>query len=194
MAQLESFFWGIIAALGALIVELIVFIGFSMQTNQTNAISFLDLFIIPQFIIIGVCIEEIFKYIIISKRIEMFSMQRSYLVNSFLVGLGFFSVEIGLIMATGVAPETKLLIEIAIIHIGTAGLIGYMVATRNPKRMSTLIYAIIFAAFFHGAYNLLVLNRTFVLNYAIFGLLGLLVFINIVNLIRINARLAPLEI
>lgn len=191
MTRLESFFWGIIAALGALIVELTVFIAFSMQGGQANAISFAQLFVIPQFIIIGVCIEEIFKYIVISKRIEMLSMQRSYLTNSLLVGLGFFSIEMGLIVTTGLIPETKFLIELAIIHIGTAGLIGYIVATKNPRKISTFIYALISTVLFHGIYNLLILKRTlFVLNYTIFILLALLILINLINLVRINNRLA----
>ena len=190
MRQLESFFWGIIASLGALIVELIVFIGFSISTDPTANISFSQLFLVPQFIIIGACIEEIFKYIIISKRIEMLSMQRSYIVNSFLVGLGFFSIELGLILTNGIALQIRPLSEIAIIHIGTAGLIGYIVATKNPKKVGTFIYAMIFAAFFHSTYNLLILKRTFIIDYAIFALLAMLILINIVNFIRINNKLA----
>lgn len=190
MTKLESFFWGIIAALGALIVELIIFIGFSIRSSQPSDISFLQLFIIPQFIIIGVFVEEVFKYIVISRRIEMLSFGRSYLTNSFLVGIGFFSVELILIIATGIIPDAKFLAEIATIHIGTAGLIGYITAIKNPKKLSTAIYATILVVFFHSAYNLLILDRTLILNYAIFTLLGLLIFINIINFIRINTRLA----
>jgi hypothetical protein len=191
MKQLESFFWGIIAALGALIVEIITVMFFSFLTNQASEISFSQIFTVPQFIILGVCIEEIFKYIIISKRIELLSMQRSYIINSFLVGLGFFSVELGLIFITGIFPtHINVLLEIAIIHAGTAGLIGYIVATKNPAKISTFIYAVISATFFHTSYNFLVLNRTFMLNYAVFALLILLITVNIINLIRINNKLA----
>jgi len=190
MKQIESFFWGIIAALGALAMELIIFIAFSGSTDQVMGISFSGLFAVPQFIILGAGIEEIFKYIVISKRIEMLSLQRSYLTNSFLVGLGFFATELGIILTTGVTPKTNLLLEIAIVHIGTAGIIGYIVATKNPKKMSTFAYAVIFATFFHAIYNLLITDRTFVINYVIFFILAIIVVLNLVNFIRINARLA----
>lgn len=190
MAQLESFFWGIIAALGALVAELIVFIGFSAYTGASPEVSFSQLFMIPSFILIGACLEEIFKYIVISKRVEMLSLSRSYLINSFLVGLGFFSVELGLISMTGSTPPINLLVEIAIIHTGTSGLMGYIVATRNPKKISTFIFAIALNTLLHSAYNLMVLDRTFVLNYFIFVLLGFILFLNFVNTIRINNKLA----
>ncbi|EKE18845.1 MAG: hypothetical protein ACD_9C00215G0003 [uncultured bacterium] len=189
MAQLESFFWGIIAALGALILELIFFIVFSFYIPSSN-ISFDLLFTIPQFIIIGACIEEIFKYIIISKRIEMLSLGKSYLVNSFFVGLGFFSVELGLIWVAASTFQINLLSEIAIIHMGTAGFIGYIVATMNPKKITTFISAIAVATLFHALYNLMVLDRTFILNYAIFFLIGIIIFFNVINIFRINSKLA----
>lgn len=188
--SIESFFWGIIAALGALIVELVVFIFFSSSDNQVANSSFLQFFIVPQFIIIGVFIEEIFKYVVISKCVEKFSLQRSYITNSLFVGLGFFSIELGLILTTSMIVGINLLIELAIIHIGTAGIIGYIVAIKNPKKIGSFIYAMIFATFFHGAYNFLIIDRTFILNYAIFVLLGIIILINFINLIKINNKLA----
>lgn len=190
MRQLESFFWGIIAALGALVIELIVYIGFSVSNDPTGSVSFAQFFLIPRFILIGAAIEEIFKYIIISKRIDMLSMRRSYIFNSFLVGLGFFSVELGLIMLTGNLPQSNILGEIAILHIGTAGIIGYIIATKNPKKISTFLQAVILATLLHGTYNLLILKRTFILNYAITSLLAIIVFLNLINLIRIGRKLA----
>ena len=189
MRQIESFFWGIIAALGALVIELIVFVAFSSSDPQATN-SFAGLFLLPQFIILGVFIEETFKYIIIANRIEIFSFTRSYIINSLFVGLGFFLTELGLIATTGKMPPTNIIFELAIIHIGTAGLIGHIIAIKNPKKIGTLIHALIFAGFFHGAYNLLILNRLFFVDYIIMGLLGLLVFINIINIIRINGELA----
>jgi predicted DNA-binding transcriptional regulator len=190
MKQVESFFWGIIAALGALVVELLVFVIFSGSTDQTNNISFTQLFVLPQLIVLGACIEEIFKYIIISKRIEMLSLRRSYLINSYLVGLGFFSIELGIVLATGAVPATNILVEIAIIHLGTSGIIGYIVATKNPKKIMTFIKAVLFATFLHSTYNILILDRTFIINLAIFALLAFIIIFNLVNLARINNRLA----
>lgn len=190
MAQIESFFWGIIAALGALIIELIIFIAFSTSGNPTQNISFSSLFAIPQLIIIAAFIEELFKYLIIVKRVDVMSMGRTSLVNSFFVGAGFLSTELALISQASTLPPTNLLIEISIIHIGTAGLIGYIIATKNPNKISTLLIAIILATILHSSYNLLVLKRIPISNYAIFALLGTILFANFINLIRINSKLA----
>ncbi len=190
MRQMESFFWGIIAALGALVIELIAFIYFSIFSFHQADISFSALFIIPKFIILGVFIEESFKYIIISKCVERMSLGRSYIINSLFVGLGFFLTEIGLASTTGVLPRANILTEVAIIHIGTAGLIGYIIATKNPKRLWVFLYTLIWASFFHGSYNFLITNRTSTINYVIFALLGMLLLINILNIIRINKKLA----
>jgi hypothetical protein len=188
MHQLESFFWGIIAALGALVVEIVVFVIISAYINQNSMLAFSQLSIIPQYIILFACIEEFFKYIVISRRIEMLSLEKSYLINSFLVGLGFFGIELAFISMSAALPTWKILAEIAILHIGTAGLIGYIVAIGNPRKFSTLIFALPVAVFFHAIYNLLVIKREFWQNYAVFILLGLLIFINTINFLRISRK------
>ncbi|MDD5396983.1 MAG: PrsW family glutamic-type intramembrane protease [Candidatus Moranbacteria bacterium] len=190
MHQIESFFWGIVAALGALVVQLIAYIGFSAYANNPN-LTFPQLFAIPTFLIVGVVIEESFKYLIISKRVELYSQDRSYLINSFFVGLGFFATELLLIFSSTANIQTKSLFEIAIIHLGSAGLIGYVVATRNPRKISTFLLALMVATFFHGAYNLLLLTeRNFIVNGVTISLLTVLALLNFSNLIFINKRLA----
>lgn len=183
---IESFFLGIIAALGALIVELLVFIAFSFYSSTTVSLSFFQLFTIPKFIILGAVIEELLKYIVISKRLETFSLGKSLLLNSFFVGLGFFATEICLSYFSGAMPPMNLIAELAIVHIGTAGLIGHFISNRNPKKISTFILAMFLASAFHATYNLLILDRTFVLNYAIFALLLTMLILNLLNLFRDN--------
>jgi len=190
MTQIESIFWGIIAALGALVIELVFFIGSSIYINPTMEISFSQFFIIPQFLVVAVCIEEIFKYIVISKRIERLSLEKSCIINSLFVGLGFFGVEMALILMSKNLPGIQSLIEIAIVHIGTSGLIGYFVATKNPKKITTFLLAIVFAIVFHASYNLMVLKREFIQNYFIFTILGLLILFNIANFFSISRKLA----
>lgn len=187
---LESIFWGIIAALGALVVELIFFIGFSIYVNPIAEISLSQFFVIPQYILIAVCIEEIFKYIIIAKQIDQFSLEKSYIINSFFVGLGFLGVELALIFISNGFPPIQSLLEIAIIHIGTTGLIGYFVATGNPKKITTFLLAMFFAIAFHASYNLLLLKREPLQNYIVFVILGLLILLNIWNFFRISRKLA----
>lgn len=185
---IESFFWGIITALGALIVELVFFIAFSFYANSTASLSFLQLFTVPKFIILGAIIEEFLKYIIISKRLENFSLGRSLVLNSFLVGFGFFATEICLSYFSGAMPPSNLIVELAIIHIGTTGLIGYVVASKNPKKINTLIYAVLLASIFHATYNLLISERSLVVNYTIFAVLGFLLIFNLINLFSFNEK------
>ena len=52
MQRIESLFWGIIAALGALTIELVFFTAIS----GSSALSFSQFFIIPQFIVVAALI------------------------------------------------------------------------------------------------------------------------------------------
>ena len=106
-----------------------------------------------------------------------------------MVGLGFFSVELGIILISGAITKIEPLGEIALIHIGTAGLIGYVVATRNPGKAATFLSAVFFASVFHAAYNFLTIDRTFILNYAVFALLTILMISSIANIMRLPSKL-----
>lgn len=185
---IESFFLGIIAALGALIVELLVFIAFSFYSSSDVSLSFFQLFTIPTFIILGAVIEEFLKYTVITKRLEKLSIGKTLVYNSFLVGFGFFATETCLAYFSRSMPPNNLLVELAIIHLGTAGIIGYVVASRNPKKLSTPVLALFLASFFHATYNLLILNRTFIVNYTIFTLLAIVLFFSLTNLFRLNKK------
>lgn len=190
MKQIESFFWGIIAAFGALIVQFIIFTSYFLYKNPTGNLSFASFFSVPIFIIIAAAVEEIFKYLIISKRVDSFSLEKSYIFNSFLVGLGFFAVELGIIMQSTKGINLEGLGEIAILHMGTAGLMGHQVATRNPGKFGTFLIAVAMAVFFHGSYNLLSMNQDMISNYATMALLALLLLANLVNIFRISSQLA----
>ncbi|MEI7891042.1 MAG: hypothetical protein WCI36_03665 [bacterium] len=190
MNQIESFFWGIVASLGAIIVEIVFFIAISSSMSLPANFSFSNLFFIPQFVIASVIIEESMKYLIIAKRVDDISLERTYLLNSWMVGVGFFFVELGLMLTNGSSIYDKSLIEIAIIHIGTAGILGYVVAIKNPSKIKTFFQAIFLTSLLHGAYNFLVIKRNFVFDYFIFTLLFIVIMMNIINLIRINKKLA----
>jgi hypothetical protein len=184
---------GIIAALGALIAELIVFIIFSEFINNSSMnISFSDLFIIPNFIIIAVCIEEIFKYLIISKRITPLKTGGlSYMINSFLVGFGFFATEISIATMDGNIPPIKTLGEIGIIHIGTAGIIAYILKTRIFTKSLTSLFAISFVILLHSTYNIIVSSDSGEKsNYFILILLALIILINATGIVHTNKKLA----
>jgi len=193
MRQIESFFLGIIAALGALIVELIVFIIFSEFIDKSSMnISFSDLFVIPYFIIVAVCIEEIFKYLIIIKRIKPLKTGGlSYLINSFLIGFGFFVTEISIAAMNGNLPPIITLGEIAIIHIGTAGIIACILKTRIFAKSLTSLFAISLAILLHGTYNILVSSDSGEKsNYFIIILLAVIILINTISIAHTNKKLA----
>lgn len=190
MNKIESFFWGIVASLGAIIVEIVFFIAISSAMSLPVNFSFSNLFFIPQFVIASVIIEESMKYLIIAKRVDDISFERTYLLNSWMIGIGFFLVELGLMLNNGASIHDKSLIEIAIIHIGTAGILGYIIAIKNPSKIKTFFQAIFLTTLLHGAYNFMVIKRTLALNYFILALLFVIILANIINLIRINKKLA----
>jgi len=179
MKLFESFFWGIIAALGALIVEIVFYIITSFFINPIGTMPFIQFFIIPKFIIAAACIEEILKYIIIFKRFSVLPPEKSKLANALMIGLGFFLFELVLILATRISPASQFLIEIAIIHIGTAVLMGGILIVKNIQKIAAFLYAIAAAVIFHAAYNLLSIERNNLNNYLIFFGLGLLIIINL---------------
>ena len=191
MRQIESFFWGIIAALGALFVQLLVFIGFSFFSNSQTEFTFSQLFILPQFVIAAAFIEETFRYLIISKVVEMYSLSKSFIINSLFVGLGFAATEFLLLETSGNLPNNQILSELAIVHIGISGIIGYLVAVKNPQRVWTFIYVVTLATILHSSYNFLIQKREFFQSYPILILLGLIILTNLFNLLRINRKLAP---
>jgi hypothetical protein len=191
MKLIESFFYGIVAALGALIAELFVFIGISIHSGGISATSFSELFVLPSFIFVAACIEELLKYLVISKRKEVLSDKKSFFINSLFIGLGFFGVELAFLSASGTGlPAIQLLAEIAVVHIGTAGLIGYFVSAENPKKLSVFLPAVLLATLFHGSYNILAINRGTVENYIIFAILSLLFAFNIAFFLSIRKELA----
>lgn len=190
MRQLESFFWGIIAALGALFAELVIYIVFSTFFPQVAQLSYDALSSLPAFIIAFAFTEELFKYIIIAKRIDTYSFERTFVVNALMVGLGFAATEFMLLSSIGNMPENKILLELATIHIGTAGIMGYLVAIKNPKRIRTFLQTAIIATTFHAGYNLLIEKRELLQNYLILSLLGFLVIYNLFNLLRVKSKLA----
>ena len=193
MKQLESFFWGAIAALGALVVQFVILMIISTVQNpygqQLTSLTYLA----TAWGIIGAAfVEELFKYIVIHKRIEYLSLEKTFVVNSLFVGFGFFAVELALLHFKGVNifENAALLAQIGILHASTAGIIGYRIAVRNPKKTYTFISTILIVTAVHSAYNLLVNYPNALTGALIYCLLGLLVFITLRDFFRISAKLA----
>lgn len=191
MRQFESLFWGAVAALGALVFEMLTYILLNLKPqNASDDISaFLAL---PQILIFAVIIEESFKYLIIAKRIEYLSQEKTYIINSLLVGVGFFAVELAMMHSQGIDLSANLisLLEILIVHATTAGIIGYRIAIGNPGKISNYLSTIALVSIVHGGYNFLVQNRTYFVQYLIISLLIFLIIYTVFNLMRISKQLA----
>lgn len=194
MKKIELFFWGILAALGALLVEVLIAFGLAAYQHQGATLDFEFFNGSLALLVIFVLIEELFKYFIIAKKIEALSLGRSFIFNSLLMGAGFALTEIGLIVlqSGGLTSDYSALGRIAVVHIATAGIMGYSFALGNPKRVSTAFRALLIPSVLHLAYNLLAFkgdNFAYTDQLVVF-LLALLVFSNIANLIRLPKKLA----
>lgn len=194
MKKIELFFWGILTALGALLVEVLIAFGLAAYQHKGATLDFEFFNGSLALLVVFVLIEELFKYLIIAKKIEALSLGRSFIFNSLFIGAGFALTEIGLIVlqSGGFANEPSALGRIAIVHIATAGIMGYSLALGNPKRVSTAFKALLVPSILHLAYNLLAFkgNDFGYVDQLVVFLLTLLVFSNIANIIRLPKKLA----
>ncbi len=146
MKYLESLFWGIIAALGALVLEFLITEVF--QISFPASLSFA---------VIAASAEETLKYLVIAKRIKMLFEKKFLILASLLAGLGFAMAEAFLIYEKIGAEWQKYYPNIAgiiLIHILTAGIIGYFVATGDAKNWKMPAKALGAAFIIHLAFNL----------------------------------------
>lgn len=207
MKQLESFFLGILAALGALVTQVFFLLSATIFINK-GANSDIDVFsllststfssfeIFPFLILPAVVLtEELFKYLVIVKRVEPFHVGKSVVLNSFLVGFGFAVIEILIIyeslgdIALANFPLQKLA-EIALVHIFTSGVIGFFVALKNPASFSTFLKAVSSAFLIHLIYNVMAIFQNTFSNLLIVLFLTILLIINTFNLIGIEKEFA----
>jgi len=181
MAQIEALFLGIIAGAGALVIEAV----FPLNNNPADHYFIL-------FVLIAVFIEEFIKYIIIWKRVDAISLGRSLVFNSFLVGLGFSIVELGLLWyqkEISWPASQNIILPIALLHISTAGIIGYILVKNNPRKLSTFFKSIFWAVIIHFSFNLLSLSKLVYANLALDIFVIFLVFVDIIILLSAKAEM-----
>lgn len=149
---IKPFLFGIIAALGALILELVFYLIFPEQETRQDYYSKITIFL---FLVVAV--EEALKILMVYKNSQELKKENDIFVSSFFVGAGFALTELFL-----KDLESKELfsignLNIVLVHILTAGLAGYFLSKeRTPKRNYLLkIWLLVFLI--HLAYNLLVI-------------------------------------
>jgi len=195
MKQIESILWGIIAAAGALFLGILISTLAPILFGPEKELSMDFSSPLSFILIVSVLIEEVFKYLIIANRIEKFSYGRSLIANSLLVGLGFSLVELALIYGKFSANpnpffELKEMAGLVLIHILTAGIIGYFVAVCKTGKYTTFTKAIIAASVIHFLYNTLIIWQNEFTDLLIFSYLGLLMIYIALSIMTINKKLA----
>ena len=192
MKQIELFFWGIVAAVGALFAEIIFSFISTIFENPQNFLSFQFATSSVLIVIVFVLIEEIFKYLIITKKVEPFSLEYSFFFNALLVGFGFALMEIALTIFQNkeLLNDPFSLLQLGIVHMTTAGIMGYIAAIRKPHKFTTFFSSIFWASLVHLSYNLLKLNlnKFSYQDQIVAFLLLVMIFINIANLIRLPKK------
>lgn len=166
MQKIKPILFGMLAALSALIVELVlsdmyfIFSGKEIDLNYSEKITV--------FLFLVVLIEEFIKYIMILKLYDSQPAEKQRISTAILLGLGFAIVESSFLYLHQNFSHLYLgILSAVILHTVTAGVIGYLIiSTKNINKVSA-IKIIIIAFGLHTAYNLMVIyNCGYTLIYA----------------------------
>lgn len=150
----QAFLWGFVAALTAIVVELLLYvvINTTASSQTTGNLGFLKF---SPYILLFAFIEELSKFVIIVKVIEPLSHSfRKCIINALLMGSGFGILE--LFFAYTQDPNGILSFNsfaIGLLHIGTAGILATMYS-RNPKHpIAYSISALVLTTTIHTIFN-----------------------------------------
>ena len=191
MKQIESFFWGIPAALGALLGQIAILAIFLIVQDPAGTMQMDALSQTLPGIGIAVLLEELFKYLVIAKRIDAISLNMSYFFNAILFGLGFAMTEqvVGY-LNYGQISEGELfpIIGVMSVHIITAQLMGYRISTTNPMKLSVMLPTILLATSVHFFYNFLEYSLSYATLYISYGAVTVLVCYTLINVYRFKKQ------
>jgi|GEM_PF-770641 len=180
MKILKPLFFGLIAALGALFLELFLATFFSTPQDLFGISSKQITF----FLAVTVLIEELMKLAFIYRdwldlKISSATLSESRKIiffHSFFVGIGFSIIELlfiffGLQSICDVSDFKLAISGILLIHTATSSIMGYLLARPAPLKFFTIPNALILAVTIHFFYNLLVVysaNPFFIFFYLLF--------------------------
>ena len=195
MKLIESFGWGIAAALGSLVLQELFTIVFGVFNTGGDNVVWAKNFTLSLSLLLPVAViaEEVLKYIVITKRIESYSFGRGVMAHAMLVGAGFAAAELFLLAQNFVSLDALLRIDIlgiAAIHIATAGFIGYATALHPRHTLWQAVGIVFTVSVVHGAYNALILFQDRVALMVPLALAGGFFLLVLVLLARVNRRLA----
>lgn len=192
MKKFESFLLGLLAAIFALVIELIFtsFFPFSEEVGGLEIFGINIIFI--GMLTLLAFIEESSKYLLIAKKIENFSHGKSVIVNSLFLGFGFSFVDIILFRSNYASPQSLLhipILEVILLHALTAGIIGYFIGVASSSK-KIFLRVIPLVVILHLSYNLFIIHSNEITTPLKYAFLLILLLINIANLARIEAKLA----
>lgn len=162
MKSLESLFWGAIAALGALVLELVLAsILISPAADMRPAI--LGATSLSWIVLAAAAIEESFKYLIISRRIAVSCTGRSCIINSLLCGLGFGALELTLFFSGNLSfGATSFQIwSLPLLHMLTSAYIGYRIIVKKSRSFVVILTIIAPATLIHAAFNIFIREQSY---------------------------------
>lgn len=186
----QSLFWGILTAGISLIFQLtIITITLSIDKFHRNGDIFLESFL---FLFIYALSEEFFKYFIILKKIIPLSFGKSFLINSWLLGIGFSLVEIFIIYQNNITNENissySDLMKTAPLHILTCGIWGYFLP--NIKKKNSITKILLFTFSIHLLYNYSIIHFGSYSIYITSPIILLLLLLNLFYFFNVNKKLA----
>lgn len=154
MSYIKPFFFGILAAISALVLEqaAFIFIGDRMETEIAFKISWI--------LVVSAMIEEALKYLLLYKNSAELNGKKEIIVSSFFLGLGFAMTEILLYLSgQNIVWQSAAwpLLGVLFVHLITSGYAGYLLAKKQNVYVIA-IRALIFNILLHLLYNFAVLN------------------------------------
>lgn len=164
MLFISPLFFGFLAAIGALIVELFVFSFFiqdpSAQADLTKDINFVFAIGGLWFLLISAFIEEILKYILLKKTLLDETSPRHTLSFLVLFSIGFSGLETTLLISS--SPEITLtvithIVGVLLLHFSTISLLGYIIVRPALKKFTP--FFILLALCIHFFYNVAILYQ-----------------------------------
>jgi RsiW-degrading membrane proteinase PrsW (M82 family) len=153
---LKPFFFGIIAAGGALVLELL-FSDFFPEYNFSAGIFSLSTFFL---LMLMAAIEEFFKLLIIYK--SLYSPKNDtprFLFSALFLGLGFSLTEIFISNYDGISKNSGFYLGISgiiVIHTFLSGLIGWLLLKIKTINFSTMAVVLFVTTLLHFTYNIAV--------------------------------------
>jgi hypothetical protein len=174
MKFIQSFFLGILAALGALLLEILLLNVSQPLTLPGNSYFLSELFSFNFIFFAAIVIEESVRYAVIYKAIARISKDGNIFLNSVFFGLGFSSLEAILVYwnyQNGIAFDLLGIAGIITIHVSASVLIGYFVGRNAGKGFLITVPGFIAALIIHSLYNIFNIAGNSYQNYLIGGLI-----------------------